>query len=250
MNSTEKGHQRNAQILAPATNTADPAWKGVYKAGGIALILVAVVFLIAFYPSSISGGNPTTAEELLSTAQERLTFSLVNLLGILLELLLIPGGLAIYLALKDIRKTAILIGVSLWELFVVLDIIRLSVAYSVISLSNGYAAATSETQRDAYVAVSNLAFGFSFGVAYTVVDTLFFASALVIGLVMLKGIFSKWIAYLGIATGIVGLVGSPYSPAFFPISSLLVPLLFGYVLSIIWALPLGYKLYKLGSSSA
>jgi hypothetical protein len=69
------------------------------------------------------------------------------------------------------------------------------------------------------------------------------AGILLTGLVMLKGIFSKGTAYLGLATGVLGIV-AVVGPFF--ISALSVTIIFTSVLTTVWALLVGYKLYRLG----
>jgi hypothetical protein len=69
---------------------------------------------------------------------------------------------------------------------------------------------------------------------------LFEVGILIISLVMLKGVFQKGVAYLGIVTGAVGIVSEALRPI----------LGFGYivffVLEVIWLIAVGWKLYRLG----
>jgi len=64
-----------------------------------------------------------------------------------------------------------------------------------------------------------------------------------IGLVMLKGMFGKSTAYLGLITGIFGIV-SVAGP--FLSKSLGEIVIITSVLTTIWALFVGYRLYRLG----
>ena len=76
-----------------------------------------------------------------------------------------------------------------------------------ITLSGNYAAATNYAQRSAYVAAANYASAvltYSTEAVYSVFVLSF--GILMIGLVMLKGIFSKSTAYLGLVTGTLGIV--------------------------------------------
>lgn len=100
------------------------------------------------------------------------------------------------------------------------------------------------------MAASDLAFGLAYGAMSIVADAALFLTALIVGLVMLNGIFRKGVAYLGIVGGIVGLIGSPYSPALLPVLPLGVALGIGFVLLIIWYILIGYKLHKLGSATS
>jgi hypothetical protein len=65
---------------------------------------------------------------------------------------------------------------------------------------------------------------------------------LIISLVMLKGVFPKGVAYLGIATGVVGI----FSEALRPVIGFAYIVFF--VLEVIWLIAVGWRLYRLGSS--
>ena len=63
------------------------------------------------------------------------------------------------------------------------------------------------------------------------------------GFVMLKGIFNKSTAYLGLVTGILGIIsvaGSLFGP------SLSITIIIASILTTVWALFAGYRLYRLG----
>jgi hypothetical protein len=229
-----------------SAETVNPAWKGAYKAGGIALIIAAVLYILDIFPGLSLGPVPTTGEGFITWAGQTTLGNAAFMLSISADAFFILGGLALYLALKDVKKFSMLIAVALWEVSIVLDMPRLFVANSVSSLSSGYAAATSEAQKAAYVAASDLAFGISYGAALVVTIMILYVSTLIISWVMLKGVFGKGIAYLGIAASIVGLIGSPYSPALFPTGALEIAFLIGYVLLSIWGILAGYRLYRLG----
>jgi hypothetical protein len=66
---------------------------------------------------------------------------------------------------------------------------------------------------------------------------------LVISLVMLRGVFHKGIAYLGIATGAIGIISESLRP-------LLGRGYIGYGLLLpIWFFAVGWKLYRLGCAN-
>jgi hypothetical protein len=70
---------------------------------------------------------------------------------------------------------------------------------------------------------------------------------LMTGFVMLNGIFGKSIAYLGLATGILGVV-SVVGPFF--VSALSVTIIFTPFLTTVWVLFVGYRLHRLGAPVA
>jgi hypothetical protein len=67
---------------------------------------------------------------------------------------------------------------------------------------------------------------------------------LILSLVMLKGVFNKGVAYLGIITGVLGI----FSEALRPILS--APFILFGVLLPTWFLAVGWKLYRPGLSSS
>ncbi len=72
---------------------------------------------------------------------------------------------------------------------------------------------------------------------------LFAVGILVVSLAMLKGVFHKRIAYLGIVTGVVGIICEALRPILGPGYSI-------YLILLIWLFAVGWKLYQLGSSSS
>lgn len=104
--------RRSQFMSAPTVNTVDPAWKGAYRAGGVALILSGVMFLLVLYLGATLG-VPSTGADLLVQAGQKATVAAVDSMSILFDLLGIFGGLAHYLALKNVRKSSMLIAVTL-----------------------------------------------------------------------------------------------------------------------------------------
>jgi hypothetical protein len=66
---------------------------------------------------------------------------------------------------------------------------------------------------------------------------------LMTGFVMLKGVFTKSTAYLGLVTGILGIV-SVVGPFF--VSALSAAIIVTSILTTVWVLLVGYRLYRLG----
>lgn len=81
-----------------------------------------------------------------------------------------------------------------------------------------------------------------FGVAYILTLTLS-VGILLTGLVMLKGIFSKIAAYVGVLTGVLGIVSVTNS--FFSSSLSGITIILASILTTMWYLVVGYRLYHL-----
>lgn len=220
--------------------------KRFYRVGGISALAlgIAYVVIIALY---VPVGAPP------SGAEARLTFLAGNTtvwwailgLSVLTDFLFIPVALALYLALKGINRNAMLVATAFVGLFVVLDLAVTWPNYaSLITLSGNYSAATNDAQKAVIVAAANYPSAVLesslLGVYVILVPAV---GILLTGLVMLKGIFSKSTAYLGLGTGIAAIV-SVIGPFF--VSSLGVVVIIASLLTTVWVFSAGYRLYKLG----
>lgn len=113
---------------------------------------------------------------------------------------------------------------------------------ALIALSQNYMAATSDMQRAADVVAA------TYAIEITSVSAPVYGSAILLiwpfiaSLVMLKGIFNRATAYVGIAGSIVGLV---YVISLF-VPALAMFLIIETPLCGIWFLLVGYGLYRLG----
>ena len=121
-------------------------------------------------------------------------------LSVLTDVLFLPVAFALFAALKGISRNAMrLIG-----LFVVLDLaVTWSSHASLLTLSDRYAAATTDVQRAGYIAAANCPAALPAS-RFFVVDTIVVLSSSIfaIGLVILKGVFSRTTAYLALITGV------------------------------------------------
>ena len=214
--------------------------------GGISALVIGIVYLItialyallepctALFRSFTSGCLP---------GNWIIAWTIVGL-SVLTDFLFLPVALSLYLALKGVNRNIMLIATGFVGLFIVLDLgVTWPSISSLITLSGNYAAATNDTQRAAYVAAANYASAvltFS-GPVYSILVLSF--GILMIGLVMLKGIFGKSTAYLGLVTGILGIISVAGS---FLLTTLGATIIITSVLTTIWAFFVGYRLYKLG----
>jgi hypothetical protein len=81
-------------------------------------------------------------------------------LSVLTDLLFVPVGLSLYLALKDLNRNAMLVATAFVELFVALDLaVTWSNYASLITLAGRYASATNDAQRAAYAAAADYRHG-------------------------------------------------------------------------------------------
>ncbi|MDH5779263.1 MAG: DUF4386 family protein [Candidatus Bathyarchaeota archaeon] len=219
--------------------TVDPSWKGVYRVGGLSLFAAGFVVFLFFLALLILQTSPTlTPEMVLDNPVPPASLYVLAAFG---ELLLMPGVLGLYCSLKNVKKTHMLVATALWLVAVISFLISRSQIIALLPISGSYQATTSETMRAAYLVSAEHAI--ELGNVFAEMALMFLAvSSVIIGLVMRKGVFSKGISSLVTIAGILTLLGT--------MGILLEPLtiltVFGLVLSAVWQIAVGIKLYKLG----
>jgi hypothetical protein len=227
-------------------NAVDPDGKWLYRVGGLSAILFGIAYLIIIGLYVPMGARPSGAEaQLRYIAGNTTSWWAILGLSVLTDLLLVPVAFALYLALKGINRNMMLIATAGMGLFVLLDLTITWTNYAaLIALSGSYAAAVNDAQRAVVVTAATYPSTVLESSLLFVYNTLTLSvGILMTGLVMLKGIFSKSTAYLGMVTGIVGIV-AVVGP--FPVSALSVIIILASVLTTVWALFAGYGLYRLG----
>ncbi|HAE84434.1 MAG TPA: hypothetical protein DCK85_13680 [Ktedonobacter sp.] len=222
----------------------DPSWRGLYRAGAISAVLYvvlnmgALVLFIITPPVPSSGGAAT----LQYIASNKSAYLLELVLFVAASVFAMVVFLALYMALKHLNKSfaaiAALVAIAYGVIALALNSSPPSLNGGLVYLSDQYATATTAAQHIAFataaeglIAVTN---------AVNSAGILFEVGILIISLVMLKGVFHKGVAYLGIVTGALGIVSEALRPI----------LGFGYVvffvLEVIWLIAVGWKLYRLG----
>ena len=217
----------------------DPSWKGVIKWGGFCLFVSAAVLVIFILSVFILQQTlPVPPREVL---EDPLAPTALFLLAAFGELLLMPGVLALYFTLKGVKKTLTVMATALWLLAVPMFLVSRGLIISLSQISGRYMDTTNETMKAAYLALAELAIETQNIYATMALSFLAIAS-IMMGLVMLKGVFGKRIGYLVIVAGILTL--------FAPFGVIMeVPIIIpfvGLVLTAVWQLVVGAKLYKLG----
>jgi len=218
----------------------------MYRVGGISALLLGIAYIITIPLYAYAGAPPSGGEARLQyLAGKTAVWWAILGLSVLTDLLFVPVALSLYLALNGIHKSAMLIATAFVGLFSVLD---LAVTWpnfaSLITLSGNYATATAGPQRAAYVAAATYASAVLESSVEAVYSILVLSlGILMIGLVMLKGMFRKSTAYVGVVTGLLGIV-SVAGPFF--VGALSVTIIITSILTTVWVLLVGYRLYRLG----
>ncbi len=223
--------------------STDPTWNGLYMVGGASFLLIGILVIIEIVLLLLLGGLPTSGQAVLTSLSGQTGFKLLYQSAITISagthLLFIPAVLALYVALKWVKKTYALIASGLVGLFIVVDLsVNVVNFFSLVALSDKYSVATTEAQRAAYVAAADLSVA-AIAVGLPLATVAISVGVLLFGLAMLKGVFNKGTAYLALLAGIVGIVGS------IPISALAIVVLIAIILTAIWSLVVGFKLSRL-----
>ena len=224
----------------------DPSWQSLYKVGGISAILYMVLALVVptlqvltmeyFEMTAEYGG----AEFLQFIAENRLWWLIAQTLLLGGSILAIVAFVALFVALKNIDKSFAAIGVLVAVTSQILFIAYYPVLLGTIYLSDKFVTASADQQvllgaaADSLMAINN-----AFNPLY---EPLLGVSILIFSLVMLKGVFHKSIAYLGIATCAAVFIAM----SLWPIVG--VNYMWWWIFYFVWFIAVGWKLYQLGKN--
>lgn len=215
-----------------------PDKKWMYRVGGIASLAIGIIYLVIIVLYAFAGVPPEGGLARLEYLVGKTTiwWAIVGF-SVLTNFLYVPALLSLYFALKEINRIAMLISTAFGGLFLILEnAVNWTVYGALIVLSENYAAAN-ESQRASIVAAATFAAAVleSPLAAVWAVGTLSFGF-LIIGFVMLNGVFSKPTAYVGILTGILGIIA---------VAGVGIAVILNAVFATIWLLMVGYRLIQL-----
>jgi hypothetical protein len=235
--------ERAAPVVAPQP---DPSWKRLYLVGGITALLAGLAYIVAVVlefslPEAPSSGGAATLQYI---ADHRALYILQQILWLAPSVLLMVTFLALWPALKELDKSfaaiGVVLGIASWAVTLAYPTTG-GGAPALVYLSDQYGAASSEAQRAAFAAAAE---GFiALNYVATLIGVLEAAGILIVSLVMLKGIFRRWVVYLGIATGVIGVVSEALKPVLG-----LGYILYGLLL-MLWIIAIGWELLRLARSS-
>jgi hypothetical protein len=244
--SEESAMSVSKQAVEKFAAVVDPSWKGLYKVGGISAILYIVLALVVptlqvltmeyFEKTAEYGGT----EFLQFIAENRLWWLIAQTLLLGSSILVIVTFVALFAALKHLDKSYAAIGAVVGVTSQILFIAYYPVLLGTIYLSDKFVTASAEqrvllgTAADSLMAINN-----AFNPLY---EPLLAVSILIFSIVMLKGIFHKSIAYLGIATCAAAFIAMPLWPI------VGVGYFWWWAFFLVWLIAVGWKLYQLGKN--
>ena len=219
----------------------DPAWRGLYRIGGISALLYVLLGLIvpAIMAALKSYDFYMDAAPLLAfVAANPVWFTSMQTLVLGSSILAILTFAALFAALKHLDRSlaaaGALVGGSLQLLFmayypVLLGLVHL--AYQYPAADQGRRAVLAAA-AEALLAQNN-----AFNPLY---ESAFAAGILLVSIVMLKGVFPRWVAYVGIANLPACLVAFTLWPV------IGIGYFWWWVLFLVWFIALGVRLIALG----
>ena len=232
------------------TETVDSTYQSIYKPGGVAALIAAVLVLgevvvLAIYP------QPGTIRDWFMLIQSNRIIGLMDLwlLEVPMYLLFILMFLAIYKVLRKANQGLTLIAL----IFALLGIgifLTTNNPFSMLSLSNQYAAATTDAERSTLLAAGQAVLvntnqraigGFNMGLFLVSVAGLIFSS------VMLKSnSFSRSTALFGILAHALSLTDYLRQALTSSAIIALLVILPNALFLVIWYVQVGRRLYHLG----
>ncbi len=239
--------------LTTNVETADQAWRTLYKIGGAAALLIVLTALIEIIITFLPGGyaSSETVSDWFTLFHNTPFLGLRNLglLNIVMTMLGIPMFFVLYAAHRNVSQ-------PFAALAMIISFIGVAVFYAtnrafpMLDLSNQYASATTDAQRVTLLAAGQAML--SVGQSHTPGTFLgFFLSevaGILISIVMLRSkIFSKPNAYFGIV-GFSLLLIFEICSSFVPTLShvVLILAMSGGPLSMMWYILIARRLFQLG----
>jgi len=203
---------RQQPIDKPDANTVDSAWKPLYRIGGVTALLAAVFAVIQsgieFIGVIILGSVvPSTVIGWFTLLHDNRLLGLTELtvLQIPMFALVIPMFLALYAALRRINPALMAIALTL-GLVGIAVYLATNTGFSLLFLSDHYAAATTDAQRLVFEASGQALLALYQGTGVIVGGVLLLVAVLIISAVMLHStLFGNVTASVGLLAGAIGL---------------------------------------------
>ncbi len=225
--------------MGTLNTTPDPRWNPLYRIGGICLFLTGLFYFAAVVLAQFLGPPPADTEPYLRSLAAHRGLAFVNYAGFAVaDLLLVPATLALYLALRHLARSAMLIGTGFIVFWLIVDLAVTEFNSLTLVILSRHSDAQSVAAAHFPLATMPIATFFSF-----VVSSI---GTLIVAIVMLKGVFGKVTAWAGIVACVEGIGGGFY--VIYPaLAVLLLPCMIAYGL---WGVLAGARLFRLGTPQA
>lgn len=201
MSRSESDHAANAH------RSTDAKWKPLYQSGAVAPLIALAFYLIEFSLLIVGEPYPADIEGWYALVQQSKLLALLylNALDIISFTLLGVMFLALYVALRRVRPSWMLIALYLALLGAAVFVVPRTLHLALLPLSDLHAAATTETQRTIYLAAGEALSQVSSATPQTLGFLLMAAAGMIISLVALRNDAPGW--PFGQAAAYIGIVG-------------------------------------------
>lgn len=224
--------------------TTDLSRKSLYKFGGAAAVIMVVITLMQFiifiaWPPPLEG----SVLDWFTLFQDNwlrglLSFELLMIVYVCLSIIV---ALALFFALKRVNQSLMLIYLA-FSLVGIVAFIAARPAFEMLSLSNQYAVATTDTQKSMLLAAGHGMFATFKGTTFYVSYIIGSITGLIVSIVMIRSkIFSKATAYMRIMSSILDF------GLFVPTIGIFISM-FSVVFLLIWNILIARRLFKLASN--
>jgi hypothetical protein len=225
-------------------------WKTLYRAGAVAPLITLALYASQFIILIFGDPFPTTIEDWYALFQRNKLLGLwyLNALDIVSWALLGLLFLALYVALRRVRPSWMLIALYFALLGVVVFIVPRVLQVSVATFSDLYAAATTEAQRTMYLTAGETLSHVSTATPQTLGFLCMAVAGLIISVVILRSrTFGKVAGYVGIV-GFVAALANYISGIVAPsIAAVLMPV--NGLLWLVWWLMMSVWLFRLAKDT-
>jgi len=220
---------------------ADPAWQGLYRAGGLAALLYVLLGVVIPTVMVYAEGydfHLTGPAMLAFIASHRLWWTTLQTLVLGSGLLAVVVFVAVFVALWPLDKSRAAVGATVAVASQILFVAYYPVLLGLVYLSDRYAVAPAAERAplaaaaDALLAMNNA--------INPIYEPVFAASVSLLSFIMLKGVFSRATAYIGLAVFPASIVGLALVPW------LGVGYLWWWILLVVWLTLVGITLVRLG----
>jgi hypothetical protein len=197
---------------------SDPSWRPLYRVGAVAASFAVVLYVVALIlfvvtpmpPSPASGG----AAMLEHVVANRSAYVVKQVLWVVPNLLMMVVVLALAVALAPINKSYALaagvIAVASWAVSFAWPTTGEG-SLGMVVLGDRYASATTSAEHAALVAGAELLLALN-DLPAVVLGVLQTLGILLLAALMVRGVFPKGLSWLGVVTGVIGLVAEALRP--------------------------------------
>lgn len=219
----------------------DPSWRSLYRAGAVSAALAVVMYVTALVIFVATTAPPTAggAATLEYVDAHRTVYIVRQVLWLAPSLPLIVVFLAVAVALRRLSSSfaaiAGVVAVASWALSFAWPTTGEG-SLAMVRLSDRYASAATDAERASFVAGAELLIALND--TQVVIGVLQTLGILLISLLMLKGVFPRGLAWLGVATGGIGIVSEALRPLLGWAYAIYGMLIF------VWLIWLGWALWK------